>query len=41
MRFPEGGEYVFPHGLATLEIDTEADAGRYWEPNVWMRHDPA
>jgi hypothetical protein len=38
MPFPESGEYVFPQGLATLAIDREADAGRYWEPNVWMRH---
>jgi hypothetical protein len=38
MPFPESGEYVFPGGLATLEIDREQDAGRYWEPNVWMAH---
>jgi hypothetical protein len=38
MQFPESGEYVFPGGLSTVEIDREADAGRYWEPNVWMRH---
>jgi hypothetical protein len=38
MTFPESGEYTFPGGLATLEIDREADEGRYWEPNVWMRH---
>jgi GNAT superfamily N-acetyltransferase len=36
--FPESGEYVFPRGLATLEIDRAGDAGRYWEPNVWMLH---
>jgi hypothetical protein len=36
--FPESGAYVFPHGLATLEIDREADLGDYWEPNVWVRH---
>jgi hypothetical protein len=43
MRFPESGAYVFPHGLAPVEIDREADEGRYWEPNVWVRHgsDPA
>jgi hypothetical protein len=39
MAFPESGEYVFPGGLATLEIDREQDAGRYWEPNVWMVHE--
>jgi hypothetical protein len=38
MAFPESGEYVFPRGLATLAVDREADVGRYWEPNVWMRH---
>jgi hypothetical protein len=39
MSFPESGEYPFPGGLAPVEIDRGADAGRYWEPNVWMRHD--
>ena len=39
MPFPESGDYVFPGGLATLEIDRERDAGRYWEPNVWMVHE--
>ena len=39
LSFPESGEYVFPGGLATLEIDRENDLGRYWEPNVWMRHE--
>ncbi len=38
LAFPESGVYVFPQGLATLAVDREADAGRYWEPNVWMRH---
>ena len=38
LAFPETGEYVFPHGLATLAIDREADRGSYWEPNVWVRH---
>jgi hypothetical protein len=36
--FPESGTYVFPRGLAPLEVDREADEGRYWEPNVWVRH---
>jgi GNAT superfamily N-acetyltransferase len=36
--FPESGAYLFPHGLATLEIDRAADLGDYWEPNVWVRH---
>jgi hypothetical protein len=39
MAFPESGEYVIPGGQATLEIDREQDAGRYWEPNVWMVHE--
>lgn len=38
MAFPETGAYVFPHGLTTVAIDREADLGRYWEPNVWVRH---
>ena len=38
MVFPDSGEYVFPHGLATVAIDRDADRGAYWEPNVWMRH---
>jgi len=38
MTFPESGAYVYPHGLATLEIDRDADLGDYWEPNVWVRH---
>jgi hypothetical protein len=38
LAFPESGEYVFPHGLAPVTIDREADRGAYWEPNVWMIH---
>jgi GNAT superfamily N-acetyltransferase len=38
MPFPESGEYVFPHGLAPLRVDREADLGTYYEPNVWARH---
>ena len=38
MPFPESGAYVFPHGLAPLEVDREADLGTYFEPNVWARH---
>jgi GNAT superfamily N-acetyltransferase len=38
LRFPESGTFVIPRGLAPLEIDLAADVGRYWEPNVWMRH---
>ena len=38
LPFPETGEYVFPGGLATLDLDREQDVGRYWEPNVWMCH---
>jgi hypothetical protein len=41
LAFPESGDYVFPGGLATVSIDREADLGRYWEPNVWMRHSVA
>jgi GNAT superfamily N-acetyltransferase len=38
MEFPESGDYVFPRGLAPVTIDRARDVGRYWEPNVWMRH---
>jgi hypothetical protein len=38
IAFPESGEYTFPGGLTTVAIDREANVGRYWEPNVWMRH---
>lgn len=38
MAFPESGTYIFPRGLAPLEVDREADRASYWEPNVWMRH---
>jgi hypothetical protein len=38
MSFPSSGDYVFPQGLAPVTIDRSADLGRYWEPNVWMRH---
>jgi hypothetical protein len=38
LAFPESGTYVFPHGLAPLEVDREADRAEYWEPNVWVRH---
>jgi len=38
LEFPASGDYVFPGGLAPVTIDREAEVGRYWEPNVWMRH---
>ena len=38
MAFPDSGAYVFPHGLAPLEVDRDADRGTYFEPNVWARH---
>jgi hypothetical protein len=38
LAFPESGDYVFPHGLAPVAIDREADEGLYFEPNVWVRH---
>lgn len=37
LEFPEDGVYVFPDGLAPLTVN--AGTGRYWEPNVWMRHE--
>ena len=38
LPFPESGTYVFPQGLAPLEVDRADDTARYFEPNVWMRH---
>ena len=38
LPYPDSGEYVFPHGLATLHVDRDADLGTYWEPNVWIVH---
>lgn len=38
LALPESGRYVFPHGLAPLEVDAERDRCEYWEPNVWFRH---
>lgn len=38
LTFPESGAYVFPHGLATVDVDRDGDVGTYWEPNVWMVH---
>jgi len=37
MTFPEDGEYVFPFGLAPLQV--RDGLGSYWEPNVWMLHE--
>ena len=36
MEFPADGQYVFPGGLAPLEV--RSGVGSYWEPNVWMLH---
>lgn len=38
LAYPESGDYVFPHGLATVRIDRDLDLGAYWEPNVWIIH---
>jgi GNAT superfamily N-acetyltransferase len=38
MLFPESGEYVVPGGLNPVQIDGQAGAGLYVEPNVWMCH---
>jgi hypothetical protein len=38
LPLPESGSYVFPHGLAPLEVDREHGRAEYWEPNVWVRH---
>lgn len=36
MEFQGDGHYVFPGGLAPLEV--RDGVGRYWEPNIWMLH---
>ena len=35
--FSDEGSYIFPGGLAPLEV--RGSIGRYWEPNVWMLHE--
>ena len=37
MAFPEDGAYVFPGGLAPLNVS--GGLGAYWEPNVWVCQD--
>jgi hypothetical protein len=37
MEFPADGRYVFPGGLAPLDV--RDGIGSYWEPNVWMLHE--
>jgi GNAT superfamily N-acetyltransferase len=37
MVFPEDGDYIFPAGLAPLQVRERI--GTYFEPNVWMLHD--
>ena len=39
MSFPEDGDYVFPGGLAILEV--RGGIGTHVEPNVWMLHRPS
>lgn len=36
MEFPADGRYIFPAGLAPLDVHDRV--GKYWEPNVWMLH---
>jgi hypothetical protein len=37
MTIPEDGDYIFPLGLAPLQV--RGGVGSYWEPNVWMQHE--
>ncbi|MCZ0982829.1 N-acetyltransferase [Streptomyces diastatochromogenes] len=39
LALPEDGEYVFPGGLAPLQVDRARDRGAYWEPGVWITHE--
>jgi hypothetical protein len=38
MPLPQTGAYVIPGGLVPVDIDIEADQGRYEEPHVWMHY---
>jgi hypothetical protein len=38
LPLPVSGRYVFPHGLAPLDVDRDTDRCIYWEPNVWFVH---
>jgi hypothetical protein len=37
MEFPQDGSYIFPAGLAP--VDVRDGVGLYFEPNVWMLHE--
>jgi hypothetical protein len=36
LEFPADGVYTFPRCLGPLQVTD--GIGRYWEPNVWVRH---
>jgi len=36
LELPHDGVWTFQHGLAPLTVTD--GIGRYWEPNVWVRH---
>jgi len=38
LDFPGSGSYVVEGALVPVEVDRDANVGRYCEPNVWMRH---
>lgn len=38
LALPSSRVYVIPQGLATLQVDREADLGTYVEPNIWVQH---
>ena len=37
-EFPGSGSYIVPFAAAPVRIDREADAGVYFDPNVWVIH---
>ena len=38
MKFHESGDYIVKNALAPIQIDKDANIGRYVEPNLWMQH---
>jgi hypothetical protein len=37
--FPVSGQYLPQLAADPVEVDVDADVGRYFDPNVWVVHD--